>query len=488
MLAAFDPNDYRKRVLAEILRRGGGDHSDPFELYDLPLADAERLDDAAVSRRLDEVWGFWQRHRDHPKYAGLAADLVADHEARARLLLAAPTRAVTARAVREQRATRDADRFALLDAAIRALIDKHGALPRAKLAHLHQLGISTGLSQAEATGRVAMHRVSDDAPIPAMPSPAEDDRRRQIRALLEEFGALGDHDEPPVTLLALLDLGPDADDAAITLAARAWRARAREIPPQRLRAVVDELLVHVADQLERGPLARERYLDAVARDVAERLRPQVLAAVLVEDRLTSADAEVLTAAARALGLDGARAARVPREIARELGAGFEDAPERAAPASAPQATPRIDYTRRDPRWTAPLREARAALRAGRPGDAQHHVNAALAAAGAEPPPAVTALRDEIAEALSRVGAVPAPGEVRVQRIRGSVHVSWQRAGESDLSYRVQRRKPDGGWHTVGRTGGDQLEDGGAPPDQPLTYAVVAIRAGQLSPPSEGHCS
>jgi len=52
----FDPNDYRKRVLAAVERRGGPDTSDPFELYDLPLTE---LDDATVAVRVAEVWSFW---------------------------------------------------------------------------------------------------------------------------------------------------------------------------------------------------------------------------------------------------------------------------------------------------------------------------------------------------------------------------------------------------------------------------------------------
>ena len=78
----FVGNDYRKRVLAAVERRGGPDASDSFELYDLPLDEAERLADDAVSQRLDEVWAFWQKHRDHPKYRILVARLVAEHDAR----------------------------------------------------------------------------------------------------------------------------------------------------------------------------------------------------------------------------------------------------------------------------------------------------------------------------------------------------------------------------------------------------------------------
>ena len=45
----FVGNDYRKRVLAAVEKRGGPNESDSFELYDLPIEEAERLDDAAVA-------------------------------------------------------------------------------------------------------------------------------------------------------------------------------------------------------------------------------------------------------------------------------------------------------------------------------------------------------------------------------------------------------------------------------------------------------
>ena len=71
---------------------GGPDLADAFELYNLPL-DATSLSDAEVAARLDEVWGFWQRQRDHPKYRTLVARLVDEHEQRS-----APLRSATSRA------------------------------------------------------------------------------------------------------------------------------------------------------------------------------------------------------------------------------------------------------------------------------------------------------------------------------------------------------------------------------------------------------
>src|SRR5690606_42089174 len=79
----------------------------------------------------------------------------------------------------------------------------------------------------------------------------------------------------------------------LRLRAEALRARARELPPGRMRVVLDELLVHVADLLEPGPEVAEEYVVSVVADVAEKLRPKVRAAVLVADQPAGADSDFL---------------------------------------------------------------------------------------------------------------------------------------------------------------------------------------------------
>lgn len=358
-LEPFDPNGYRKRVLAAVDRRGGPDTSDAFELYDIPVdaAAAGTLDDAAVASRIDEVWGFWQRQRDHPKYRVLVAELVATHDARSADLRDPGQRrvaALQARAVREQR---DAARYQLLDAAIARLVDRHGGVPADKVDGLHDVGALAGLDRAEVTARLNRHRL-----LPATAAPAPDaaavgpERRRQVRALLDEFGRLTGGTPPP-TLLALLGLGSDAGPEEVAERAAGWRARARELPPDRLRVVVDELLVHVADLLEAGPRAIAGYLAAVQADVADVLRPQVRAAVLVEDRLVAEDHAHLVDAGVEAGLDRASAGALVARLAAELGAEVEPLPG-AAP------SPRTD--RSPPRTGPDLREVRRTLREGRP--------------------------------------------------------------------------------------------------------------------------
>ena len=59
-----------------------------------------------------------------------------------------------------------------------------------------------------------------------------------IRASLAEFGRLTGAEAPP-TLLALLGLVPSASEQQVQAGWTAWRARARELPAGRLRAVVE---------------------------------------------------------------------------------------------------------------------------------------------------------------------------------------------------------------------------------------------------------
>ena len=448
-LPPFDPNGYRKTVLAAVERRGGPDTSDPFELYDLPL-DGElsgELDDTAVAERVAEVWAFWQRQRDHPRYRALVALLVETHAARSAELLDADTRrgaAVRARAHREEL---DAARYALLDAAISRLVQRHGGVPRDKVAGLEEVGALGGLTKDEVATRVRRHRML------GLSIGAE--RRRQIQALLAEFGRLTGAEAPP-TLLALLGLVPSASEQQVKAGWTAWRGRARELPAGRLRAVVDELLVHVDELLVPGRTAVEAYLDAVAADVAEYLRPRVRAAVLVEDRLVADDHAHLLVEAAERGLDPRRAAGVIADLAAELGAVVEPVPgsqtadghagsgpdcgtgwpegrrgsggadgpggdggtgwpegRRGAGATGGRdggtgwpggaAARGRGEDRPEGPATAPdlLRRARAALRAGRPREAQELVAAAAAAAGTGSVAGqARALADEVAAVLA----------------------------------------------------------------------------------------
>lgn len=394
-LHPFEPNAYRKRVLAAVEARGGPQTSDPFELYDIPLEDIESLSDKVVSERIAEVWAFWQRQRDHPKYRVLVAALLAAHDANSAALLDSRARAELVARAHRQRAGHDAARYELFDAALAALAARHGGIPHEKLAQLEQVGRDSGLTEAEVAARLQMHRVIG---APAMPAGelVPEHRRRQIRALLEELGRIWES-PPPATLFSLLGCDPDADEAEVAARAAAWRARARELPSDRLRTVIDELLVHVGDLLEAGPALREAYLDGLATDLTDKLRPRVRAAVLVEDRLTVDDHAHLVAEAVDLGLDAARASRVLVALAAEFGAPVDT----AVPASQPP--PRhepVPPPPAKPDWSAPLRAARKALREGRPVAAQRLAEDARRHALPERQPSIAAVADEIESVLA----------------------------------------------------------------------------------------
>ncbi|MGW5110195.1 Ig-like domain repeat protein [Nocardia sp. NPDC004123] len=332
---AFDSNDYRKRVLAAVERRGGLDESDAFELYDIPLAEAARLSDAEVAARVEAVWAFWQKLRDHPKYRVLAGLLVDAHAELSESLLHTGSRLVEADRVTQLRARREAERYEMLDAAIERLVARHGGIPAAKIPGLEDIGRMGGLTVAEIAARVRRHRIIDEAPAPASPPAApalSSERRRQIRALLAEYERLLPGDPVP-TLLALLGMEFAAAHHTneIRLRAGALRARTRELPPGRIRVVLDELLIHIGDILEPGGAMVDAYLLAITETVTDQLRPQVRAAVLVEDLLVAADFDYLLGIAIAAGLDRAAAERVLITLTDELGTTVEGREHLAAP-------------------------------------------------------------------------------------------------------------------------------------------------------------
>ncbi|WP_439030173.1 Ig-like domain repeat protein [Gordonia terrae] len=413
----FIGNDYRKRVLAVVEKRGGAGESDVFELYDIPIDEAERLGDDVVSRRLDEVWAFWQKQRDHPKYRVLVARLVAEHDVRSAPLRHKTGRIAEARAVRTRRELRDQKRFELLDNAIARLNERYGGIPASKRQGLDDIGAMGGLTAAEIATRLRRHRLIDDppsaAPAPAAPPAVLTERQRsQIGDLLAEFDRLHDG-EPTPTLLTLLHLDTDdaADLALVGSRAAALNDRARELAAGRMRAVIDELLVHVNDVLLADPALAQAYRQSVVDEVTEHLRPRVRAAVLVEDELGAGDHEFLLAEAKALGLGTRDASRVIATLATEFGARVVTAagepPGRVEPP--PPSVEPVETPSRG--WENELRAARAALRDGLPFRARMAVAEARAAAGDD------------GDALRRVAAVAA----EVERVADKALENYRRA-------------------------------------------------------------
>ncbi|SFT53635.1 hypothetical protein SAMN05660657_01439 [Geodermatophilus amargosae] len=393
MLLPFDGNGYRKRVLAAVEARGGPDASDPFEVYDLPVETAGTLSDDEVARRVDDVWAFWQKQRDHPKYRGLVTALLQTHDALAAQLRTADGRSRLAEQTRAGRARRDAARYAELDAALERLVERFGGVPADKVEGLRGLAAAAGIDDDAFGARLRRHPVlGDDAPgtgAPGTDAPGTDAAvLRQVRDGLEELGRIEGVRVP--SLHAFLELPPTADPQTVRRRRDALLVLNRQRRPDRRRALVDDLLAAVGALLVDGDPGR--YLDALADDVREALRPRVAAAVLVEDRLTPADASVLVQEAMAAGLDPQRASAVVTGLAGATGTPV-------APVAPPPPPPAV-RPGRTPDWSAEVSAARAALRAGRPRAAARHAAAALAAAGGMHPP-IRAVQDEAAEAVVR---------------------------------------------------------------------------------------
>ncbi|OHV38262.1 MULTISPECIES: hypothetical protein [Pseudofrankia] len=424
----FDANDYRSRVLAPIHARGGAEHSDPFEIYDIPLEDVAALDDAAVTARIDEVWAFWQRSRDHPRYRGVVLALLARHSELTEALRTRAARTELAARVAQARAEREDGRFAAVDAAVARLVERFGGLPEDKIPGLRKIARDAGLGDDEFERRIARHRrVGAGAAERTTRRPVPPEVLRQVRSDLDELGRIVGED-PPRSLFELLGVPPGTDRDAIRAMRDEALARNRARRPDRRRALLDDLLAAVTNLLVDGD--PEAYLDGLAAAAADLLRPRLAAAVLVEDRLLPADAAALVTAAQAEGLDPARAAAVVRALARE--AGVDDAgvatpadsrdtrraDSRAGPRAGARTTPPVlttpsvpparggsdDWTGADPPpdWRDALTLARTALAAGTPIAASDQLARALEIAGSALPP-IRSLGDEIETAIRRAG-------------------------------------------------------------------------------------
>jgi len=380
-LAPFDGNAYRKRVLSAVDARGGPEQSDPFELYDLPVDDA--LSDAEVAARMEAVWAFWQKQRDHPKYRGVVTAMLGIHRDISGQMRSAEGRRWLADRTRVERAARDEQRYAVLDAALARLVQRFGGVPADKVHGLR--GLAAGVTEAEFEVRLRRHRLLSPS------APATEAVLRQVRDDLDELGQL-DGTPPPASLYDLLGLPPTAAVDEVRAHRDRLAARNRELRPDRRRALIDDLLAAVSALLVNADPAR--YLDDLRRVVLERLRPRVAAAVLVEDELTAQDHRHLLREAQAAGLDRERALAVLSQLAGEFGVPVRSSPEGPAPApvSVPVSSPQA-------RWQAALSEARAALRDGRARVAQGLVDRARTMAGGMLPP-IRAVGDEVAEILT----------------------------------------------------------------------------------------
>ncbi|WP_261575149.1 hypothetical protein [Frankia gtarii] len=393
-MRAFDSDDYRRRVLAVVHRRGGAEHSDPFEIYDIPLAEVDTLGDAAIRARIAEVWAFWQRSRDHPRYRGVIIGLLDLHTELSTALADRTTRLTLRDRVAAARAARDDERFAALDAAVTRLVARFGGIPADRVAGLRTWAATQGIDESAFALRTRRHRIVPVSPAagPAdrpRPEPIPAEVLRQIRADLDELGRIT-ASAPPRSLFALLGVSPGAPREQIRQLRDEALMRNRARRPDRRRALLDDLLAAVGALLVEGD--PDAYLDALAAATSERLRPRVAAAILVEDALLAAETAELVAEAEADGLDPQRARAVVGALAREQGV---TAPSLPPPAGG------LPPARADD-WRPAVSRARAALRAGRPVEAGKHVATARELAGETLPP-IRAVDDEVRTAIRAAG-------------------------------------------------------------------------------------
>lgn len=441
-MGPFDANDYRSRVLGPIHARGGVEHSDPFEIYDIPLDEAATLDDAAVGAQIDVVWAFWQRSRDHPRYRGVIDALLRQHAELAAALRGRPARVELAQIVAQARAERDAERFTTVAAAADRLVERFGGLPEDKIPGLRLIAAGAGVDAAEFERRIAGYpRVPAGTPERTTRRQIPRQVLRQIRADLDELGRIVGEDAPR-SLFDLLGVPPGSDRAAIRAARDQAATSNRARRPDRRRALIDDLLAAVTTLLLDGD--PEAYLDALAAAAADLLRPRLAAVLLVEDRLLQTDAAILVAAARAEGLDRARAEAVVRALARE--AGVDDAavapvteqdvprPGRrpaattargatSDPASRSGPTPAAGRPRpgSDHEWREIVGQARVLLDAGAPIAASDRLAHALEIAGTATPP-IRELGDAI-EAVIR-----------------QAHEAWARLTQAVAAQRLEQAR------------------------------------------------
>ncbi len=388
-MAAFDPDRYRKGVLGPVRANGGIQSSNPFELFGL---DPNEDDDAVIYEQTEQVVGFWQKERNNPKYRPLVTALLGVRDDLLDQLRDPGRRRLLRSQVLSSRTDRERARFALLDAAVARLVERSGGLPSTKLDHLRLLGRSCGLSDAECDARLRPHRIVQVAGTGARLAPPV---RAQIRAALEELGELTGN-QPPMSLFDLLGVDIDAPDDEISRQHGELAARNRERRADRLRAVIDELLTHSMSHLVRND--RRLYIQALAEDVADGLRQNVLLAVLVEDELTDEDQAHLVEQAVALGLDSDRARQVVDHLAWEAGDRRWCSSRHSEPGN--DEDDRQDPSRSAPADRRPLRQAiadaRAALDAGRPAEAAGHAQLAESLGDG---PAVSSLHADVQRVL-----------------------------------------------------------------------------------------
>jgi hypothetical protein len=320
----FDGNTYRKQVLKPLLEAGADDFDDKFALVDL---DPGTDDDELIRARIAEVVAFWRREQSQPRYKGLAAALLAQRDEMRDVLLDPGRRSALRARLAGAREEADAARYARVDDMLEKLAARNqGALPRDRVERLRAVAERDGLSAAEFESRVSRYRVVDGEAAHAI-EPLPELVRNQLRQRLEEYNRLAAGDperagQPPaLSLFGFLGVPADVGVGELRTRLDALGARNRQRRHDRLRTVTDELLAHAKTLLVDGDPAR--YVASLALDVADDLRHDVEAAILLEDKVNAAEFDRLVREAVGRGLDPPSARSMLSSLAVSLGGGVE---------------------------------------------------------------------------------------------------------------------------------------------------------------------
>lgn len=499
-MVTLDTNAYRKNVLARLLNEPGladPQTGDPF----LVCAVDPDADDATAARQFDEVVAFWNKERNHPRYRGLAAQLVGRKAEYESILLNTGARKAAAQRVTQARESAQADGIAVLDDLARRL----GSIPRSKMDALKRIADHHGLDAVTFTSWSARQRVVEDTDA----VPWDDAVRRQIRRSLDELATLEHHRPGFPTLYSLLGLENDAPVARIRQAADELNQINAGARRDRRKTLLGDLLATIKTRLlaADGP---ERYKASLKADARDLIRPEIEMLAVVTGEISAEDHQTLLTAlvGNDWGLSMADAREIIRQVAAQSGAALSVAVhtrdiivcglcERPQTETAPDCR----YCGTALHLTCPScgqQQPSAAMRCSNCGTSlaayRRTYNAIREAQELPPTEAETELTKLLAtapdarivrDALNRLPLAP-PTAVTALAEADAVRVQWQpSASTGAVAYRLARQitaAGSEGTRGLGRTTSTSFEDAGAPGGLPLRYQVMAVAGDRSSVP------
>lgn len=506
---ALDTTSYRKNVLARLL--GEPELADPRAGDPFLVGGVDPdADDETAAKQFDEVVAFWNKERNHPRYRGVAAQLVGRKDEYAAVLLDPYERRRAAERVVGARRAAVAEGLGVLDELATRLESSRGGVPRSRVEPLKRIGVSHGLDEQTIDQWLTNRIILEDTG----QNPWDASVRQQVRRSLDELAALTN--DPPRfrTLYSMLDLPRDASVAAIGQAAERLTKLNQGARHDRRKTVLGDLLATVRTRLlaEDGP---SRYVASLRADAYDLIRPEVEMLAVVTGELSPDDHQTLVAAlvGKSWGLSTVDAKEVIRQVATDTGAAVTvaanvsdiivcpvcDRPQ--AEGSGTDQTCR--YCQSGLYLTCPncaTRQPAAATlcpRCGASLSAFRDVFASIAATRELPPDEAEARLTELLRQAPDIGVVQqaleklplaAPTEVVAEAGGDAVRLRWAPSVSraENITYRLSRDVTARGHERsqgVGRTSEHSFEDAGAPSGLPLRYQIIAIAGERTSAPA-----